>query len=83
MKYSGTVEYEGIVFEIEGDYVPYHGGKAYSKRGDPGDAPEGGYFEEFDILINGVSICELLLTSAVNAIGEIAEEQAALEHKAA
>jgi hypothetical protein len=79
MKYSGTFGYGGIAFEVEGDYTPYRAGTAYNKRGDPGDASEGGGFEEFDILINGVSVYELLRPSVVNALEELAAEDAARE----
>ena len=54
-------------FVVEGDWVPYQ--KATLEQPE-----EGGYFDEWDILLMNESIWELLSEATRDAIIEIAEE---------
>ncbi|MFZ4617908.1 MAG: hypothetical protein ACOYM2_17140 [Rectinemataceae bacterium] len=63
-----TVEHEGFQFEVSGDWEPPVPGKFYARNGDPGDPPEGGYFENYDIKFNEESILDLLSSETVDAI---------------
>lgn len=69
-KKTVTVEHEGLEFEVSGDWEPRSGGNFYDRHGDPGTPPEGGCFEDYDILMGGKSIYELLAPAAVEAIVE-------------
>lgn len=73
-KKTVTVEHEGFDFEVSGDWEPPVPGTMYDRHGDPGDPPDGGYFEDFDILLDGKSIYELLAPEAIDAIVEKAKD---------
>jgi len=47
-----------IPFEIEGEYEPYIPAR-HGPGGDPGDPPEGGYFDDYTISLGGIDISEL------------------------
>lgn len=70
VKKTVTVEHEGFEFEVSGDWEPPITGTMYDRHGDPGDPPEGGCFEDYDILMDGKSIYELLAAGVVDAIME-------------
>jgi hypothetical protein len=72
---KGTVTYGGIEFEVEGEYLPYTPARITA---DPyySEPPDGGYFEEFDVLIGGNSIFEMLTEATVEKIEELACELA-------
>ena len=61
-----NVMYKGIDFEVEGTWTPEYGASLYE--------PEGGGFEVEDIMIDGVSVCEVLTNSADDDICELAYE---------
>lgn len=61
-----NVMYKGIDFEVEGTWTPEYGASLYE--------PEGGGFEVEDIMIDGVSVCEVLTNRADDDICELAYE---------
>ncbi|GHV78594.1 hypothetical protein AGMMS49944_03850 [Spirochaetia bacterium] len=79
MKYEGTITYEGIDFEVTGDYCPEYPARMYTRNGDPGEPGGGGELEDLDIMLGGVSLYDVLAQSAIDTITEKAEEAAAVE----
>ena len=71
VKYSNVIMYQGVEFEVEGEYTPKRPAKLTA---DPyySTPPEGGNFEELHIKHNGVELYNLLDSSVCNAIEEIA-----------
>lgn len=61
-----NVMYKGIDFEVDGTWTPEYGASLYE--------PEGGGFEVEDIMIDGVSVCEVLTNRADDDICELAYE---------
>lgn len=74
VKKTVTVTHEGFEFEVSGDWEPPISGVMRDRYGDPGYPPEGGCFADFDILLDGKSIYELLAPEVVEEIEEKAVE---------
>ena len=70
-----TVDYEGIRFEVSGEYIPLVKGRKYMSNGDPGYPDEGGYIENLDISLGGNSLMEVLKESAIEDIEALAMEE--------
>ena len=69
MKYRWCdVNYEGFTFEVQGDWEE-------AIKGDFSEQPQQAGFYEYDILIDGKSIHELLLPGVSANIVTLAEEQ--------
>ena len=66
------IDYEGVPFEIEGNYIPLDRG--YRSSWEKSTPDEGGYFEDPSILIEGHDVTELLLPKVINEILERAGE---------
>jgi hypothetical protein len=70
-RYNGIVTYQGIEFEVEGDYVPYQSAvltaDAWSST-----PPEGGYFEDFYIKHCGDDMYDFLRPEVCETIEELA-----------
>jgi hypothetical protein len=62
------VTYEKVDLRVTGSYEPYIPGTPYLRNGDPGDPPEGGYFEATSIKLDGQELISIL---SEDAIGEI------------
>jgi hypothetical protein len=77
MRYTGEIMYEGVKFEVRGDYVPYSPGRAYLNNGDPGYPPEGGCFDNFSVYVDGQELTGLLENYVVDGIEELALKEAA------
>lgn len=54
-----SVEYFDITFEVRGEWVPYSRGKSPTFN-DPGEPPDGGYFEEYEIFHAGDNFTGIL-----------------------
>ena len=61
-----NVMYKGIDFEVEGTWTPEYGASLYE--------PEGGGFEVEDIMIDGVSVSDIISWKADDDICELAYE---------
>jgi hypothetical protein len=59
---SVTVHY-GVAdtpLEVKGDYLPLIPGGRFAPNGDPGEPDEGGYVEDYTILVEGQDVTDLL-----------------------
>ena len=61
------VEYEGLIFEVSGEWEPY-------QKATDDEPEEGGCFSEWDITIDGVSIFEMLTPKVSKMLLETAED---------
>ncbi len=66
------IDYEGVPFEIEGNYIPLDRG--YWSSWEKSTPDEGGYFDDYTITLEGHDVTELLLQKIVDALLEKAEE---------
>jgi hypothetical protein len=51
-----SVSIDGVSFTVEGTWVPPEPGVEHTKSGDPGSAPEGGYFSDYKIRVGDADI---------------------------
>ena len=72
MKEHIQIIYNGVEFEVSGDYVPAVKGKTHLRNGDPGYPGEAAYLEDLDIQTGGVSILNALDDSLIDKIEAMA-----------
>jgi hypothetical protein len=66
---TGSIKFRGIKLDIEFEATQYVPAKMYETNGDPGSPEEGGDFDIYEVLLNGVNIMELLDEQTIEEIG--------------
>jgi hypothetical protein len=69
------VTYNGMDFEVTGDYSKYEPMRMYMPNGDPGYPAEGGKLENVCIILDNNEITEILSDKALDDIVELAEQE--------
>ncbi len=72
---AGSIKFRGIKLDIEFEATQYVPAKMYEDNGDPGSPEEGGDFDIYTILLNGVDIWELLDDQTIEEISRQYQEE--------